>query len=374
MSVQTAFVIEVLEGPNAGAVLELDGRSMPYRAGSGGQISFGRELNVQTTYYPGNREAEQKIVGPTYLPTVINGIWKESYLGENVPQDLANLFEELLEQGCQVRVFWSGIIRRGVVKRFIITPGQPTGGMSDIGWEAEFEWNAGQNEQQIPRFAQKVGPTALELSDECAAATLGLSNLISRLNRYAARSDNFVGLVRQSFEPDRREIEDVANRLGDPVRIEAQITSQLGLGSVVSGRLIEQGIASTTGAPTILGEGTETLGNIFHSNVSSDDGLAAVILEALERSELIDLSYEEVERQRQLLYRLEEIGRPEEFATITARPGMDLRDVSIRYYGSPDFWGRIGRRNGIATSLVPEGIDRIVVPLRLSDAIDDRIG
>lgn len=374
MSVQTAFVIEVLEGPNAGAVLELDGRAMPYRGGSGGSISFGSELQVETTWYPGNREAEQKIIGPRILPTTINGVWKEHYLGENVPQDLANLFTELVDQGCQLRVFWSGIVRRGVLRRFLLTPGVPTGGMGDIGWEAEFEWNAGQNEQVTPKWSQKAGGTSFEFSDQCASAVLSMTNLISRLRTFAARSDTFVGLVRSSFEPDRREIESVADRLTDPVRIQGQIASRLGVGDQIPGRLIEQGIGSASGAPPIVGDGVAVVANVFHSNVSIDDSLDSVLLEALVRSELVDRCYEEVDAQAQLLYRLEEIGRPEEFATIEARPGLDLRDVSTRFYGSPDFWPRIGRRNGIATSVVPEGVDRIVVPLQLPAALDDRLG
>lgn len=374
MSVQTAFVIEVLEGPNAGAVLELEGRSMPYRASSGGQISFGTELAVETVWYPGNPVAEQKIIGPRLLSTTINGIWKESYLGENVPQDLVNLFDELTNQGCQLRVFWSGITRRGVIKRFVWTPGAATGGMSDVGWEVEFEWNSGQNQEVVPQHTRKVAGSSLELIDECTAAAIGLSALISRIDAFSARADSFVGLVRSTFETDRRALADTSNRLSDPARIEGQIASQLGTGGQIPGRLIEQGIGSASGAPSIVGDGVDTLANLFHSNISIDDSLESVLNEALLRIEIVDVSYEEIDRQAQLLYRLEEIGRPEEFATIEARPGLDLRDVSTRFYGQPDFWPRIGRRNGLTTSLVPEGVDRIVVPLQLPTALDDRVG
>lgn len=373
MSVQTAFVIEVLEGPNAGAVLELTDRAMPYRAGAGGQIGFGHELQVETTWYPGNREAEQKVIGPRLMPTTINGVWKEAYLGENVPQDLVNLITELLDQGCQVRVFWSGIIRRGLIQRFFWQPGMPTGGMSDVAWEITFDWSAGQNEEVAARW-RKVAPTALELSDECAVAVAGLTELISSYDDFAAQADSFVGLVRSSFESDRREISDVSSRLSDPARIEGEIAGQLGLGSELPGRLVEQGIAAANGAPRIIGDGIDVFGNLFHANVSTDDGLAAILNGSIERFDLIDRSYEEVDAQMELLFRLEEIGRPDEFAIIEARPGLDLREVSSRYYGSPDFWPRIGRRNGLVTSVVPEGVVSIVVPLRLPSALDDRLG
>jgi predicted Zn-dependent protease len=69
---------------------------------------------------------------------------------------------------------------------------------------------------------------------------------------------------------------------------------------------------------------------------------------------------------------LEEIIRPEEFQVVTAQPGTDLRKLAIQFYGTADNWDRIAKQNGLVSSVVPDGIEEIIIPLILSDSTDPK--
>ncbi len=209
----TAWVMEILEGPRAGQSFPLIGRAMPYRAGAGGSISFGKTQRSNLTWYPGNRFASQQILGSILKPTTINGVWKERYLGTDRPIQLVEAFEELLESGAQMRLLWQTVERQGIVKDFDWKPGNPVGGVGDIAWQATFEWSA----PALSPPPRTVGDEALSIRDSVIRAVGTLGSLGFALENFAAGANFFVGLVKTSFQATASVIRNILDNLAQPI-------------------------------------------------------------------------------------------------------------------------------------------------------------
>jgi hypothetical protein len=366
---QTSWLIEVLEGPSAGFVLELVGRSMPYRAGAGGSVSFGGTQRSKLTFYAGNRTASQQIIGRTIDPTTINGAWKERYLGEDRPIDLVEVFEGLRDQGVQVRIFWQTIERIGIIKTFRWSPGDPVGGLGDIKWECTFEWRS-TGEPPVPRVAGEV----LTLRDDTMSAAASLATLGQFLEDLVQSVGSFAGQARVTFAATRRAIEDLVDELSQPLTTEAEAAARMSDEASMPASLVEDVSTAAGSALLIASEAAEIVSGIFPSATTVGDTLEDVIGGYLERVEVVDEAFRSMEDQFDLRLRLEEIIRPDAFAEVTAEPGTDLRELAIRYYGEADLWRRIAKQNGFESSVVPDDATLVIIPLNLPDATDERIG
>ena len=365
----TDYVIEVLEGPASGAVVPLTGRELPYRAGAGGSLGYGRTMRSKLTWYPGNRVASQQIIGPILKPTTIDGTWKDRYLGTDRAIDLVDLFEELLDSGVQLRVSWSTIVRQGIVKDVDWKPGVPTGGLGDIGWTIVFEWNSA---GEPPR--RRVGESDIALRSGLVRAANAVASIGETLNRAVKSFNFFVGLVRISTQSIRRTIDDIVEAFAQPLETLAFSAARLGDEPNLPARFVEDASAAAASAQDNAGLAADTISAIFPGAVTIDDGLESILGDALDR---FAISEEALAAARELFVqrvRLEAIIRPAAFATVTAVVGSDLRDLAIRFYGNADVWDRIAKQNGLVQSIVPDGVDVLVIPLSLPDATDEKIG
>lgn len=366
----TSWMIEVLEGPAAGAVVELNGRTMPFRAGAGGSVSFGKRQRTKLTWYPGNRTASQQIIGPTVPATTINGVWKERYIGEDGPIDLVELFEELCEQGSQLRVTWQTREYQGAIVAFDSFPGDPTGGLSDIRWQMTFEWNRG----DVPATVPRLGDARTSIRDSLISAASLLASLGDAVETFVATVELFVGTLQSPFSPTKRELEDDVEGLAAPIRIQAEAASRSGDEPELPARTVEDASTASRDAQTRCGEIAEVIGGVFPASSTVDDSLETILNDAVARADVVDLSYEAMEEQFEVRERLEEIIRPAQFTTVPAIPGADLREFAVLFYGDPDDWERIAKLNGLETSLIPDDLADLVIPLSLPDATDDRVG
>lgn len=367
---QTSFLVEVLEGPAAGATIELNGRELPYRAGAGGSISFGKTQRTKLTWYPGNRIASQQIIGPVVAPTTVNGVWKERYIGEDRPIDLVELFEELLEQGAQLRVSWQTIERQGVVKTFTWAPGDPVGGLSDVRWEMVFEWNRA----DIPTFVPRLGVEDVSIRDSCVSAASALATLGDLVSNFVTGISTFVGLVSTSASAASQALGAVVDAFTPVIETETQVASQAGDEPELPARLVEDASSAAGGAQRSSGEAGELVATTFFGTTRVSDDLETVLNDQIEKAFVVDQSFAAAEAQFDLRVRLEALIRPEAFTSVVPIPGTDLRELAIRFYGNADLWRRIAKVNGLDGSLVPDDVTELVVPLSLPDATDEALG
>lgn len=365
----TDFVFRVLEGPRTGQTIALSGRSMPYRAGAGGSVSFGREQRTKLTWYPGNPTATQQVIGPTIKPTTINGIWKDRYLGEGEAARLVELFEEISAQGVQVQVMWEFRLYRGVVKSFGWNPGDPVGGRGDIRWEMTLEWRL---VGTSPTW--KVGRSGdAGLRSSLFNTTDALAGLGQAILDLKEGIEFFVGQVKTGTKSIVVDLEEVAERLIQPTQTLATNTGTLGTVATVPARIAQDSSAAAADGIEWAGASAETIASIFPAEARVSDDADVFLLAALDRYSGIDVAYDAVYQAFLARIMLEDIVRPPAFTSVVPIVGSDLRELAIRFYGSADLWTRIARQNGLETSKVPDGIEEIIIPLALPDATDPSV-
>lgn len=368
---QTAWLVTVLEGPAAGATIPLTGRALPYRGGAGGNVSFGWVQRSKLTWYPGSRVADQQIIGPVILPTTINGVWKERYLGEDQPIELAELFEELSQQGAQVRVEWQTIERQGIVKQVSWVPGDPTGGLTDIRWEIVFEWNSDPSQARPPA---RLGSGGLAIRDSLTNAAAAIGTLSTLVSNFIDANRAFVGTVKSSFQRFERGLTDLIDEYRQPLQALSEAASQSGVQPSLYARIAEGASTGAASAQLTSGAIAESTAGIFPGAVLTDDTLESRMALFISQADILDQSYSTAEEQFEARQQLEQIIRPDEYAVIAAVAGSDLREYAVRYYGNSDLWPRIAKLNGLETSVIPADLEELVIPLSLPDTADDRVG
>ena len=156
-------------------VISLSGFMLPHRG-----VSFKTEQRIKTTYYPGNPQASQTVVGPTYPNTVIGGRWMDisRNVSDGEPRTIVRQIEYLAEHAVPVLVHWGGrsfganssqpddpaITRRGLIK--YIDPKYNR--LEDIEWTIEFEWSGKDVQSQSPTLSSDIidhGGAFVDFSD-----------------------------------------------------------------------------------------------------------------------------------------------------------------------------------------------------------------
>lgn len=365
---QTAFRVRPLEGPFSGQNIDLIGRQLPYRAGGGGNISFGREQRTRLTWYPGNRVASQQVIGPVLKPTTINGVWKERFLGVDQPITLVELFEELCNTGVQVRVSWQTIVRIGIVKRVEWAPGDPTGGLTDIRWTIEFEWVS----EDVGGTIRRINQNELQLRDVLIQCANQLLRLGGALDLFAQGVDSFVGLLSQPFRSTATQLSTLEEERESQFGVLSQAAVDSGTEVQIPSRIAQPAVSAAEGSQSNVAETSDVVAKIFPSTTTADDSLESILNQAIDRYNVIDESTTALRLAFEVRLRFEPLIRPDEFTVVAANPGTDLRRVAIQFYGDADAWPRIARFNGIEGSVIPEDVDDLVIPLSVPDALDPR--
>lgn len=368
----TSFLVEVLEGPSAGFVIELLGREMPYGPSGGGQVTFGRKQRSKLTWYPGNRFGSHQIIGPTITPTPINGIWKERYIGEDRPIDLVETFQELCDQGAQLRVSWQTLSYQGIIASIDFAPGNPTGGLGDIGWSMMFEWNADLTVNGPPR--PRVGQLDFEIRNALVDAADGLATFGEVLTAFVEGASVFVGTTSSAFAATARVIGTFLDAISPAIQAESESAARSATEPQLPSSVVERSITATAQGQLTGGDAAEVISDIFPASVTVSDDLPSILNERIDRALIVTRAFGVLETQFELRRRLEAIVRPNDFAEVTPIVGSDLRELALRYYGNSDLWPRIAKQNGLTSSIVPSGLDKIVIPLSLPAATDDRVG
>ena len=159
----TDFRIIPLESNTFLPVISLQGFMLPFRG-----VSFPTEQRIKTTYYPGNPQASQTVVGPTLSNTTIVGRWMDVSRGvsDGESRTIVRQIEYLVEHAIPVEVQWGGrnfgagsgidddpaIVRRGLVKKIDPKYNRP----EDIEWSIEFEWSGGDVQSQSPTLSSDI--------------------------------------------------------------------------------------------------------------------------------------------------------------------------------------------------------------------------
>ncbi len=139
-------------------IISLKGTALPYKG-----LSFKTEQRIKTTYYPGNPQASQTVLGPTLPNTTIGGRWMDLSLTDGEARILVQQIEYIVQHAVPVMVQWGGrsfgpfsdqpddpaIVRRGLIKS--IDPKYNR--LEDVEWSIEFEWSGEAVQSQSPTLS-----------------------------------------------------------------------------------------------------------------------------------------------------------------------------------------------------------------------------
>lgn len=354
-----------------GRVIVLHGRSLPYRG-----VSWGGTQRLDVTWNPGNPVAVTQVIGQTYKPSRITGMWKDVFLFDiqsaphllnfpalqrqalagsterggntfrssgSIPAQLAqrarvlrDAFELLRKEGIHVQVEWGSIVRFG----FISDTDFPHEREEDINYEIEFTWIGDTDSQPRPNI--RPGLDVLSLLKQLFAL---LDKIINTLLTALFAATGFL-----------QKITSAINKIGGFVTALLEILNKLAQFAFAPADLIGTMRANLTAIKLAARDLFATLA----------DGSAAIAAAAL--GDPLQVSIGNILQQR-LRAQVQELAAfaarqelvlasqmtAELLGTYTSPGGITLRDVAQRFYRNPDNWRLIAEFNGLAGSIVPTG-------------------
>jgi hypothetical protein len=151
----SAIVIEELTGGADARAVTLVGSGLPFRPAAMAVLQ-----KVATTWYPGNTEGSQQVLGPQDPPVTWEGSWHRTMLGRHpvqvqqggatgllvAPFELMQLFDDITRKGRRLRVTWAALDGQGNDRGKVVREGRlvrcdwEMHRVDDIGWKMNFEW------------------------------------------------------------------------------------------------------------------------------------------------------------------------------------------------------------------------------------------
>lgn len=367
------FIVRQMSLPKR--VIVLQGRSLPYQG-----ATWGGTQRLDVNYFPGNPVAQTQVIGPTWKPTTITGMWKDIFLLDDrnrgilsnfpslmpgaiaasaargfsggrtfasigsIPSQNADLarslrdaFTLMRKEGGLVQVEWGSLVRFGFISDDSFTHDRE----QDISYEIEFTWMGDTPAQ--PKFTLPI-PDSLSLLKILLALLDKLINVlltaVFAANKWLTRITQFIAKI-GSFVSDLIEVlKKFAGFAFAPLSVIGNIRSAL-----TSIRLANRDLLRELS----LGQSAA-----IEAALTGNPMLIAVnaLLETDVRAEAMALAAEAATQLNALL----ESGTQELLGAFTTPGGTTLRDISTRFYGTPDNWTVIAEFNGFSGSVVAAGV------------------
>lgn len=377
-----SFPLIVRETTGPGRTIVLQGRSLPYRP-----VSWGGTQRVNINYFPGNPVASAQVIGQTYKPTVMKGKWKDAFLltglgaglqpnspklinfpsiglaglpavpgiarqGETFPSAgsipgldqvaqrarvVRDAFELIRRSGQLLRVEWGSVVRYG----FLVDAEYDHDREEDIAFQLEFAWTGdtdvppkvsllpvldpGGLLKKLAKLLQKLLDVLLEAFLKVAFAVLGVQQQIRQIGSLVT------GLIEV--------LQKFASLALVPGELIGSVAQQLTAIALACKDLVDQ-LRGTPAAYVELANGAK----------QSAVNIAQALSQAVQFN-ASQLGAQSIEQKREI----ERLQEPNLLGVFISPGGVTLRDVSTRFYGTPDSWTLIAEFNGLSSSTVPQG-------------------
>ncbi len=388
-----------------GITLELRDRALPYRP-----ISITGTQRAEFTWYPGSPHATVQMLGPEEGVINLQGYWKDRFiLGKNAvsveqPQaeevallnpatssvsvaDLVTVVDRMRRSGRTVKFTWDGIVRYGHITSFT----QTWHNVHDCEWELEFSVIS-QTELQVAALtAQAVVPADIAISQTTSAAAM--AELAA--NKPAAAGPPSASLA----------LRPAPLNLPDWLRGDKWRAGLESLGWVqATAEWLQWGATSYANIATQITSVVEFVPNVVRDTVGVASGIVSQVSRATGNT--IDSSITEyfavttalgVNSQDQVPFGIQlgaknyttnvnNIVRSVRTNNAVARyaytremqgdvnnvfvapANMDLRDVSTRFYSTPDNWSALMLYNELPSSRLEAG-QEIKIPAKPNNGV-----
>jgi hypothetical protein len=339
---------QVIQTGQPPGVLSLEGTALPYQP-----LTLGGTQRLKTTYYDGNPNATQQVIGPTEKNTRVNGMWKDSKLNINGgARQLVDVVDDIRVRGVTVEVSWgdsvdaagglagSAIVRIGKIAETSFEILRP----QDVRWAIEFEWSS--------RGGQTSAPVV-----GIASANNGFTNAITSLNDASDATSSFLETASAKLFGIADPIFAVMNSAlaGLETATEAidlangALTYNAGVPSYVLNSI---GGSVQLALDSLQSLKTSVLSIRLTDIVPVDDGIALLKMQdqLFQILGFVDSANDAmVETQNGAA--AQQV--PDTLAVVRVAAGSDLRDLALKYYGDPDSWWAIAQYNNFPSSEVP---------------------
>jgi hypothetical protein len=375
-----SLVIEELGGQER--TLTLRGSGLPFHG-----VGWGGENKVTTTWYNGNPEGSQQVLGPRLLPTDMEGEWKTTLLGRTPavisasggantvirnPDSLRLIFESFRDSGMRLKVSWRNMTREGRLVEFTPTNGYST----DVHWKAKFDWasvgldankrilttrkqNQNQRYNELALSADAIANMdpnrtyAINKPDRLpnGAPNLTLGQISNFLNAPLKLTQSLCRQARR-FGKTMQEIGGIVQQvqsLGDNIR--ATITNEAKNMSAIaddfSKKITRQSPEQQTRTRTVANLLTTT--TYFHTLVRSSQDIS-------EKAQNVRDIYRNYRAASQNTSNVgDSAGQNRVIQIHEVKSGETLQTISTKYYGNPDHSFDIAISNGISYPAVYDG-------------------
>lgn len=366
----------ILELSGQGRSVELAERGVPYRP-----IEWEGEQRVTIDWLAGSPEATGQVFGAQEDPSEFSGWWKDRFVKatqddgtkRNPDDDVAiitiidggqkrqatdcmdavKFVDSIRRQGQLVKVTWDAIVRHGILKRFK----QKWHRREDVEWTMGFEWIS-QGEPSAPA----VLPTknAINETQGKLAAFLGkMVDLATKAGEGLAIAGEYRDQINAKIAKVASTLELLNDAVGATVELSLspQDSARRVTGIVTTARLDAEDLLETLDATSPDSAATS-------SGVNQTAGavLAVQVFVRDMKTVCNDQRREMARQQDQLIQQTD----TELLDVFTADEGSDLRDVSVRYYGTPDEARFLMGYNGLSSTALAAGMVILVPRLTAS--------
>jgi hypothetical protein len=363
---RTSLIIEELGGQKRRVLL--DGRALPHRG-----LKFRGGMRHEITWLPGSPDATVQILGSKLEPTQLKGRWSDRYIKPSTPdavctlggrqlksaQDCARLFDDIREQGQMLKFQWGTEFRYGIMDTFEY---EYDPGVEDITWEVSLVW--------VSRYEKPFGPfsgnrTGLQdIQTKMSAAVSSLEDTLNASTDRGIQSNSFLDKVQGGIS----DLKEKASALSDTVGSYAQKLRD-GATAVRSAiGQVNEGIASVTSLIS------DAQSQVYGELLGIQDAASATVGQSVGAyNYAADIFTTGGEFRRQaILFRDESKSRwQSELLGIEKETyeGQDLRDVSLKWYGTTEEWPSLLSYNGLSSTYLHAG-QQLLIP-RLTDGKED---
>lgn len=372
-----------------GRAIKLTRRALPI-----GPFELSGSLKVEITRYAGNPIATGTVTGTEEEPTTISGEWKDKYIrgitfnadtntSESAPaasvsgrsietvEELVELFDDVRRSGQLLEVTWGRVTRKGFLKSFK----QTWKNTNDCGWSCTFEWvSQGEAPANSPPVdAPRPGDARRAMRDTTDALADAMDDRpASVLDRYRAAFDTANRAVSQAGAILDQYEGAIGGYIGDATAPLDLVRNCMSLAGAVAGKAQEVIDLFEFVAPEEF-----FLGDFIDGSVASDGTVTLPPIADNFGQQLLHIGYStEAVYQARVLKRQASIEQRALGATLEsdllgvyyARGDDTLRDVSRRYYGTPDQWRQLMLYNDFTTPELTPG-QLILIPRMSSGTV-----
>ncbi len=385
----SSIIVEELAGERR--AVRLVGSGQPFRPAAVHVLQ-----QVVTTWYNGNPEASQQVLGPQDPPVDWEGYWRRTLLGRTpavvtqdgadtlvvAPYQLYELFDDVCRKGRRLRVTWAALDGAGVDRGKLVREGRLRSfdasfdRVDDIGWKATFEWlGRSETAQRVINQFNREGDIAAAINDAQVRANALAS--YAGFQRSAASNAHLPGSASAITLGQIESLVDYPNRLLQAATRGAQrVVSQLQqVGQIMrKARNVPYQLANTALA---LARDAVAVANQFQDEM----GRRSPELNSYK------MSVQDVMRSTTYLWRGADLAREmaasghslrrtvvtpathrseQQPRTIlgvhVVRPTDTLSSIASKWYGNPDLADTIARANHIPWHTVHPARPTLVIP------------